>query len=68
MNTDTLFLEQSVGKLENCTKHCRNTVDNNVQMGRLGGCSNDNGILKSCTQITSNEYKEQYLIYKLCVC
>ena len=33
-------------------------------MGRLGDCSNVHETLKSCAQVTANEDKEQYLLYK----
>ena len=35
-------------------------------MGRLGGCSNVHGMLKSCAWVTSNEDNKQSLLYKPC--
>ena len=55
----------SCNKLENCIKHCGNTVDNNFHIDRLGCCSNVHATLNSCAQVTFREDKEQYLLYKL---
>ena len=65
-NTDLLFLELDVDKLENYINTCGNTVDNDFHMGRIWDCSKLLGNLNRVPQATSNEYKEQYLHYKLC--
>ena len=65
-NTDPLFLEHAVDKLEKCTNTCGNTVDIDFCTYRILGCSKLLGTLNRVSKVTSNEYKEQYLHYKLC--
>ena len=66
MDTDTPFLEKTVDNLEKLHQTLQNTVDNNLHPGRQGGCSSIHVTLRNCAQVTSKEYKEEYLLYKLC--